>query len=270
MITWRATRKRPERVGRRWLTQTHGVDSLQPEAEVGWLEFQAFDTNYVDKLRCRDEVTEQHFVGYFSELISLKLRSRLQSAQAIQDVRQETFARIFVLLRKEGGIRQGERLGALVNSICNNVLFEHYRSGKRTEPLEGIVADNLLDHQPDALRQAISRQTQASVHEVLDSLGERDRKVLRYLFVEERDKDAICEELGIDREYMRVLIHRAKKAFRERYDAGPSSPSPMTELKPRLKRIKEFGHNKLFGGLTAWIIGMHSAKWPSRSTCWAN
>jgi RNA polymerase sigma-70 factor (ECF subfamily) len=106
------------------------------------------------------------------------------------------------------------------------VLFEHYRSGKRTEPLEEVVADNLLDHQPDALRQAISRQTQASVHEVLDSLGDRDRKVLRYLFVEERDKDAICEELGIDREYMRVIIHRAKKAFREKYDVGSIPARP--------------------------------------------
>ena len=175
------------------------------------MEFQAFDTSYVDKLRCGDEVTEQHCVGYFSELISLKLRSRLQSAQAIQDVRQETFARIFGLLRKPDGVRHGERLGALVNSICNNVLFEHYRSGKRSEPLEEVAAENLLDRQPDALRQAISQQTRVAVHEVLDSLGDRDRKVLRYLFVEERDKDAICEELGIDREYMRVLVHRAKE-----------------------------------------------------------
>jgi RNA polymerase sigma-70 factor (ECF subfamily) len=197
------------------------------------LEFQTFDATYVDKLHSGDEVTEQHFVKYFSELISLKLRSRLQSAQAIQDVTQETFARIFALIRKKGGVRQGERLGALVNSICNNVLFEHYRSGKRTEPLEEIVADNLLDREPDALRQAISRQNRALVYEVLDSLAGRDRMVLRYLFVEERDKDAICKELGIDREYMRVIVHRAKKAFREKYDAGLSSPSPRPEPKPR-------------------------------------
>lgn len=185
------------------------------------MEFQTFDTTYLEKLRGRDEVTEQHFVGYFSELISLKLRSRLQSRQAIQDVTQETFARIFVLLRQDGGVRYGERLGSLVNSICNNVLFEHYRAGKRTEPLEETVAATLLDGEPDALRRAISEQTRETVHEVLDSLGKRDRTVLRALFVEERDKDAICKELGIDREYMRVLLHRAKKAFRSKYDSFP-------------------------------------------------
>lgn len=185
------------------------------------MEFQTFDTTYLEKLRGRDEVTEQHFVSYFSELISLKLRSRLQSRQAIQDVTQETFARIFVLLRQEGGVRHGERLGSLVNSICNNVLFEHYRAGKRTEPLEDEVAVTLLDREPDALRRAISEQTRETVHGVLDSLNKRDRTVLRALFVEDRDKDAICKELGIDREYMRVLLHRAKKAFREKFESVP-------------------------------------------------
>ena len=182
------------------------------------MEFQSFDATYLDKLRSRDEATEQHFVAYFSELISLKLRSRLQSSQAIQEVKQETFARVFSLLCQEGGVKNGERLGALVNSICNHVLFEHYRSSNRTEPLEEIAAANLLDQRPGALGQLISLETQATVHQVLDRLGERDRKVLKALFVEERDKDVVCRELGITREYMRVLIHRAKKAFRERSD----------------------------------------------------
>lgn len=181
------------------------------------MKFQAFDATYLDKLRCRDGLTEQHFVRYFSELIALKLRSRLQSQQSIEDVKQETFARTFLLLRSEGGIRNSERLGALANSICNNVLFEHYRAGKRTMPLEETVAANLLDRQPDALRQVISRETRETVHDVLQSLGERDRRILRAIFVEERDKDDVCQELGISREYMRVLVHRAKQAFRQGY-----------------------------------------------------
>ncbi len=180
------------------------------------MEFQAFDTAYLDKLCRRDAVTEQHFVSYFSELIALKVRSRLQSQEMASDVTQETFARVFALIRQEGGVREGERLGALVNSICNNVLFEHYRQVKRSEPLDELVAAHLLDQRPDALRHAISEQTRSGVHEVLNALSDRDGKVLKTLFVEERDKDSVCREMGVDREYMRVLVHRAKKAFRER------------------------------------------------------
>ena len=198
-----------------FLSTDNRVDSQQAGAEVGWLEFQAFDGPYLNKLRSRDQVTEEHFVSYFGELISLKLRSRLQSPQAIEDVKQETFTRFFALLRKEGGVRDAERLGALVNSICNNVLFEHYRSGKRTEPLDELVAANLLDSRTDALGQVISLEARAAVHQVLETLEDRDRKVLRSLFVEERDKETVCRELGVSRDYIRVLVHRAKKAFRE-------------------------------------------------------
>jgi RNA polymerase sigma-70 factor (ECF subfamily) len=180
------------------------------------LEFQTFDATYLNKLRSSDETTERHFANYFGELISLKLRSRLQSPEAIEDVKQETFARFFILLRKEGGIREAERLGALVNSICNHVLFEYYRAGKRTEPLDEMAAGNLLDQQTDALGQVISMEARADVHQVLNGLAERDRKVLRSLFVDEQDKDTVCREMGISREYIRVLVHRAKKAFRER------------------------------------------------------
>lgn len=180
------------------------------------MEFQTFDASYLNKLRSGDATTEQHFADYFGEMITLKLRSRLQSPEAIQDVKQETFARFFTLLRKDDGIREAERLGALVNSICNHVLFEYYRAGKRTEPLDDMAAGNLLDNRADAADQLITMQTRADVHEVLSRLAERDRNVLRSLFVEERDKDAVCREMGISREYIRVLVHRAKKAFRER------------------------------------------------------
>jgi RNA polymerase sigma-70 factor (ECF subfamily) len=180
------------------------------------LEFQTFDASYLDKLRSSDATTEQHFADYFGELITLKLRSRLQSPEAIQDVKQETFARFFTLLRKDDGVREADRLGALVNSICNHVLFEYYRAGKRTEPLDDMEAGNLLDSRIDALDRVISMETRADVHEVLSRLPDRDRKVLRSLFVEEQDKDAVCREMGISREYIRVLVHRAKKAFRDR------------------------------------------------------
>ncbi len=51
----------------------------------------------------------------------------------------------------------------------------------------------------------------------LDGLPEKDRELLRWLFFDERDKDAICRELNIDRGYLRVLLHRAKARFRERF-----------------------------------------------------
>jgi RNA polymerase sigma-70 factor (ECF subfamily) len=181
------------------------------------VNFEAFDGSYVSKLRAGDAYTEQHFIGYFTELITLKLRSRLRAPELIEDVKQETFSRTLSLIRSDGGLRNAERLGPLVNSICNNVLMEQYRASGRAEALEDTTAQQLVETRPDALSMVISHDTRDAVREVLDGLKERDRGLLRAVFLEERDKDEVCREMGVDREYLRVLLHRAKGAFRELY-----------------------------------------------------
>ncbi len=181
------------------------------------MQFRAFDAPYVERLRSGDFRTQEHFVAYFSELIQLKLRSRLRTPQAIEDVRQETFARVFTALRSPGGIRQPERLGAYVNSICNNVLLEQYRSNSRATPLEDEPDPDLPDPVTDVLGAVAAKQMEEKVRQILDELPERDRRILREVFLEERDKDQICRDFGIDRDYLRVLVHRAKQSFKSLY-----------------------------------------------------
>jgi RNA polymerase sigma-70 factor (ECF subfamily) len=181
------------------------------------LQFQSFDESYVERLRAGDFRVQEHFVAYFSELIQLKLRSRLNSPQAIEDVRQETFARVFVALRGQGGIRQPERLGAFVNSICNNVLLEHYRASSRHSSLEDEEDKDFPATNVDILGAVVAKQMEGKVREILEELSEKDRRLLREVFLEERDKDEVCRDFGVDRDYLRVLLHRAKQSFKSLY-----------------------------------------------------
>jgi RNA polymerase sigma-70 factor, ECF subfamily len=163
-----------------------------------------------------DVRTEQHFVAYFSELIRLKLRSKLSSVEAVEDVRQETFVRVLTLVRTDQ-VREPDRLGALVNSVCNNVLLEHYRAKNRTvSSLEDVPEHNFLS-QETSTSAAEVREAQLLVRKILSDLPERDRRLLQLVLLEERDKDAVCAELGLSREYLRVLIHRAKQSFKSFY-----------------------------------------------------
>lgn len=199
-------------------------------AMLNWLPLQAprgkllqlvpFDEPYLERLRAGDFRTQEHFVSYFGELIQLKLRSRLRSPQAIEDVRQETFARVFAALREEGKIRQPERLGSYVNSTCRNVLLEHYRSASRSTPLEDEDDQDFPDQRIDFIGAIAAKQMEKKVQQILDELPERDRRLLRAVFLEERDKDEVCRELGVDRDYLRVLLHRAKQAFKALYLNG--------------------------------------------------
>jgi RNA polymerase sigma-70 factor (ECF subfamily) len=181
------------------------------------VNFATFDASYVNKLRAGDAPTEHHFITYFSELILLKLRSRLRSQEQIEDVKQETFSRTLSLIRSEGGLRHAERLGPLVNSICNNVLMEQYRSSNRVEALQDETAERLVETRPNALNMVISDDIRKHVRHILNGLNERDRNLLQAVFLDERDKDEICTELGVDRDYLRVLLHRAKGSFRAMY-----------------------------------------------------
>ena len=181
------------------------------------MNFVTFDASYVSKLRAGDEPTEQHFISYFSELILLKLRSRLRNLDQIEDVKQETFSRALSLIRSEGGLRHAERLGPLVNSICNNVLMEQYRISNRVEALKDGEVERLVENRPNALNMVISDDTHKLVRQILNGLNERDRNLLQAVFLDERDKDEVCVELGVDRDYLRVLLHRAKGSFRAMY-----------------------------------------------------
>lgn len=191
------------------------------------MQFIAFDASYVEKLRSGDVRVEEHFVSYFSELIRLKLRSRLNSVEAIEDVRQETFVRVIRLLRTEGGVKQADRLGACVNSICNNVLLEHYRAKKTKESSLEDEPETLFIHRgPSALGILETKDTTMVVRQILNQLAERDRNLLQAVLLDERDKDVVCSEFGVTRQYLRVLMHRAKQSFKSLYvhrlgDRGP-------------------------------------------------
>lgn len=181
------------------------------------MQFQEFDDSYLERLRAGDFRTQEHFVAYFSELIQIKLRSRLQSPQDIEDVRQETFVRVLTALRNEGGIRQADRLGPYVNSTCNNVLLEKYRSPKGASLDDEEEGIDLPDTRMDVLGVLVAKQTQEKVREILDDMPEKDRRILKEIFLEERDKDDVCTDFGVDRNYLRVLLHRAKSSFRSQY-----------------------------------------------------
>jgi RNA polymerase sigma-70 factor (ECF subfamily) len=191
------------------------------------VQFESFDAAYIERLWAGDSETQQHFVGYFTQLLQIKLRSRLQSAQAIEDVRQETFARVFTVLRRDGGLRQPERLGAFVNSVCNNVLLEHYRTKGRSDSLDEEGAPELQARGADALELAGTRQTQDHVRMILLNLPARDRSLLKAVFLDERDRDEVCAEFGVDRDYLRVLLHRAKHEFKTEYVKRIGNQTPL-------------------------------------------
>jgi RNA polymerase sigma-70 factor, ECF subfamily len=181
------------------------------------MEFFAFDKMYVDKLREGDPQIEGHFVAYFSELIRLKLRSRLQSREAIEDVRQETFMRVLALLRQEHGLLNPERLGTFVNSVTNHVLLEHYRAAKNREQRSESTLDTQMSEADTDL------SSRSMILHILEGLPEVDRMLLLAVFLEGKDRAEACREFHVDESHLKALLQRARERLQH---SGRAELSP--------------------------------------------
>jgi RNA polymerase sigma-70 factor (ECF subfamily) len=172
-----------------------------------------FNQAYVTSLAAGDPETQHHFIHYFGDLLSIKLRCRVRATQSVEDLRQEVFLRVFRALRANGGIEHPERLGGYVNSVCNNVIFEFYRSGAKNPAAPENVPEQ-ADARMDIEARLVSGEREEAVRRVLGELPEKDRAILRQVFLEEQDRQAVCERFGVNAGYLRVLVHRAKGRFR--------------------------------------------------------
>jgi RNA polymerase sigma factor (sigma-70 family) len=180
------------------------------------LEFEQFDAEYVRKLTAGDPATEAHFSAYFEKFLSMKLRSRRIPPSMAEDVRQETLLRVLKTLRQGSGVSQPERFGGFVNSVCNNVLLEFSHRQAR-DGVPGEDPPDVADTRMDVNASLISDERKRLVGEILDELVPKDREILRLVFFEDADRKRISEEMKVEPDYLRVLLHRAKAKFHAAY-----------------------------------------------------
>ena len=58
------------------------------------------------------------------------------------------------------------------------------------------------------------------VGRILCEMSEKDRQLLRRVCLDEEDRDQVCMDFQVDRNYLRVLLHRARNHFRAALTEG--------------------------------------------------
>jgi RNA polymerase sigma-70 factor (ECF subfamily) len=191
------------------------------------LEPRHFKEDYIDRLRSCDPETERDFAAYFSDLLLIKLRKSVRSPQLIFDVRQETLLRVLQVVRA-GGLDHPERLGAFVCAVSNNVLLEHFRAEGRYD--QGSPTLEPADDRIVLDRELINQDRKRQVDAVLAELPPKDCELLRMVFLEERERGEVCRHFKVSPEYLRVVLHRAKARFREKFIAGEAAAGETRDL----------------------------------------
>jgi len=181
--------------------------------EVYWfdkknVEPYAFDLEYLERLKARDPRTQEHFASYFNRLLAIKLRCNGIYGSRMDDLRQDTLIRALKSIY-EGKVDSPQSLPAFIFGVCNNVIKEFVRGEINSRTRDTNEFPDLPDPRYSAEDHLRHQEARKYVTLVLNGLPEKDRAILSAIFIAEMDKDAICREHGITRDYLRVLLHRS-------------------------------------------------------------
>ena len=178
------------------------------------METPCFDERYIAGLRDRNPEAEAHFVAYFRKPIWLKAQRQLRAPDLAEDACQETLLRVFHYFRSGKQLENPERLPAFVHTVCHNVTLEMIRSKTRYSQMPETGYD-APDSGSGPHGDLVTRERKELVREILASLPERDRDLLRLAMLEEADKAELCKRFDASEQYLRVLLHRARMRFRD-------------------------------------------------------
>jgi RNA polymerase sigma-70 factor (ECF subfamily) len=150
-----------------------------------------------------------------------KLRARLRfkvryevgfACPDVDDIVQESVAR-FLAADQQDRLRNPDAAGAFLLGVCRNVVSEYRRRGLRDGPMPEIAPEP----QPESLTESDLLEIRQAVIKGLEQLPDRDRRILRAFYLEEKTKEQILKETGLTDQNFRVILCRAKEKFRRIY-----------------------------------------------------
>ncbi len=186
----------------------------------------AFDDEYVRRLREHDAAAEEHFHNHFQPRLFNHLRSRMRSYEDVDGTIQETFVRVLRSIYEQK-LRDGRTLPGFVFAVCHNILLEHWR-GPETENIDDHV-EPAID-EPDQELVMITEERKRAVHRILNDMKPPGGDILRAK-MQGVPGDDICAQFGITRDYLRVLLHRARIEFRRKYLSHPETNGDESSLR---------------------------------------
>jgi RNA polymerase sigma-70 factor (ECF subfamily) len=159
-----------------------------------------------------DQMVRRYGAGL---LYLLKRRSR--DPELAADIRQDTF-RVAIEKLRSSPLDEPERLAAYLRSVALNLWIAHQRkNARRATTADSEAVEQAADESRPGPFENVSReQVRAALVQLLAELGTpRDREILKRLYLDDEDKDAICAALGVDATHFNRVLFRAKQRFRE-------------------------------------------------------
>lgn len=167
----------------------------------------------VARIMAGERQAEALFVDLFTPAVKFTLKRAIRDAADGDDIFQETF-RIALEKIRQGKVRCPERLGGFVIKVAKYAAISFYRNATRYQSLKD--GDEEVTPSDKPLQGLITQETCSWLRGMIPGLKcARDRQVLQRFYLDEEDKQTICEDLGMTSKNFNQIIYRAKKRLKK-------------------------------------------------------
>lgn len=172
--------------------------------------------DFVKRIGLGDRRAEEELVRRYQRGLIYLLQRRTRDAQLAQDLAQDTF-RIAIEKLRQSPIEQVDRVGAYLRGTALNLATADVRKhARRGTTADSDAVDAAADDAAGPFDHVSGEQVKRLVRKLLDELPvPRDREILIKTYLEDQEKGAICEALGVDSAHYNRVLFRAKERFRE-------------------------------------------------------
>ena len=172
--------------------------------------------DFVKRIGLGDRRAEEELVRRYQRGLIYLLQRRTRDPQLALDLAQDTF-RIAIEKLRQSPIEQVERVGAYLRGTALNLATADVRKhARRGTTADSEAVDAAADDAAGPFDHVSGEQVKRLVRKLLDELPvQRDREILIKTYLEDQDKSAICEALGVDSAHYNRVLFRAKERFRE-------------------------------------------------------
>lgn len=133
----------------------------------------------------------------------------------VEDLTQRVFTQAF---RARHGYRPTAKFSTWLFVITKNVVLNQRRHAARRRQVELSLIEHGtasgLTSTDNPVAEAIQAETQATVRQAIDMLGDRQRRAVQLIFLQGFRYRAAGEELNLSEKAVKSLVHRAKGNLR--------------------------------------------------------
>jgi RNA polymerase sigma-70 factor (ECF subfamily) len=185
------------------------------DAQSSELEARAA-ADLVARIKAGSGAAEAEMVRRYERGLLFLLRRRTRDPDLAGDLCQDTF-RIAIEKLRVNPIDEPERLAAYLRGVAMNLVLGHERKrARRATTADSDAVEAAADARKGPFDDVSDAQLSQVIRELLAELSQpRDREILMRLYLDEEDRDVICESLGLEAAHFNRVLFRAKERFRE-------------------------------------------------------